>query len=227
MRSAILPMILTMGLAAPAMGLADIIGSGPDGVQTMITIQFHGCEVRNLTRQSKAGDFEDRYDSFDLKGQTSVYHEDSNHDLLQFKAASGDFSMQKIQGGAPGAQLDLVVKMGKASYKTSVSITQSGQTVTVQQSGLITDTGRKTVLGGVEFKIFAIDNKSVYPDATGTVLTSTRLYYNPDQNIAFEGETTGGTYYDAKATPTAPAAISLPGQPGFNTKTPSYDCKNP
>ena len=227
MRSTVLPMILTMGLAAPAMGFADTIGSGPDGVHTMMTIQFHGCEVRNLTRQSKAGDFEDRYDSFDPKGQTGVYHEDSNHDLLQFKAGSGDFSMQKIQGGAPGARLDMVVKTGKASYETSVSITQSGQTVTVQQSGVISDTGQTTVLGGVKFMIFGIEIKSVYPDATGTVLSSTRLYYNPEQNIAFEGEITGGTYYDPKAMPTAPAAIILPGQPGFNTKTPSYDCKNP
>ncbi len=81
-------------------------------------------------------------------------------------------------------------------------------------------------IDGKSLHLFKTTVRVVFPQPMPTFNFATDNYYDPASGVLFEGATKGSPFSSEDEIPEDPASISAPGEVGFESRTPVFDCGN-
>ena len=226
MRSALRHALICIALSAPGVAMAsEDLMSRPASCVSVMTIQKHGCEVETHMRCGTGKSAFWRQENIDGDGYVSVSHADSRYNVTEFQDGEG----LKIVTDSAKSYADLpidVIKNGKGSLAQIGTMSVWGISKPISlvaqldaQSTPLELNGRRLdrILGTV-----VVQMAPPMPPLNGTSM----YYYDQPTGVLFEGETEMEWPASDGKIPHTPAAIILPGEPGFDEPHPTYDCGN-
>ena len=195
----------------------------PQGCDVYMTAQLHNCQVANFytCTNDPAGD---QWVSYaDGEGAYFLSHIDRETRWLEaISLNSGKIELLDTQASADNASFSELLRTGHDAYDF---ITRDNDARTLRYAGADTLTGEKLTIDGVALEkcSFALTEY----DGQGTQLATRRgmQYISRKYRIFLSGperfENASGavqTFDDS------PARFDFPGDPGFSSETPEYDC---
>lgn len=214
--------LLLVTLAAPA-GAADF--ALPDGCAAFLTVQSKGCSVTVLWRCDVSTDGSFTEASFGPDGLETLVSYSANYQWLD-SVYTWDSSREAfLPPAADPIDLAALLETGIDTYDFTMRRTEPGASYDVRVTGADALTGRTTKIDGYTFEIVDTrleitgENGAVEYKADGQQYFSRELghfFLGPETVFATDGSATD---YDS-----APIDIIRPGEPGFASSTPLYEC---
>ena len=229
MRSTLRHALICTALAAPGAAMADgDLMTRPASCVPVMTIQKHGCEVETHMR---CGSGETAFwrlenlENTDGEDYAFVSHADSRYNVTDFQDGSG----LKIVTDPTKSYADLpidVIKSGKGSLAQIGTLSVWGITKPISLVAQLDAKPEPLELDGRRldriFGTVVVQMAPPMPPLHGTSM----FYYDQPTGVLFEGETEIDWPSSEGEIPNAPAAIIMPGEPGFDEPHPTYDCGN-
>lgn len=230
MRSTLRHALTCIALIAPGAAMAeniirDILPRPSDCVARM-TVQRHGCSVLTIL-QCGPGDREIwRTEASNSDGLHYVEHGSRDGSISIHADASGRggfFSDPSASRTTPFAE---IAASGSGSSLTVGTFDLFGAQKTMTIAAELSRLDPPLTLDGVTLTRIAGNAVVTMPQPMPQVTIKNVLYFDPVSGAAFEGESEASwPPPDGDEQPT-PAAIILPGEPGFDEPHPTYDCGN-
>ncbi|RRH78597.1 hypothetical protein EG244_01190 [Falsigemmobacter faecalis] len=219
-RRAFAALIFSLFAAAAPVRASDLF-TPPDGCEVYLTVQAKGCKVSHhyICRADPAGD-QWRVD-FDLKGPYFVSRINAETEWLQSIDLTSGEEIRLMPGPADPASFTELTTTGTDSYDFAQSAGRSG---TLRYSGFDHLTGRKTVIDGVELEETAFEFRE--ETLSGQLIGTARghEYIHRGWRLFFSGPSTWEGDEGRERIDRSPVRFDEPGDAGFRSVTPEYDC---
>ena len=209
--------------AAPAAAVDDILVR-PENCVPLMTMQKRGCEVATIYSCPSIDGTIFRTEDYDAEGFDGVELSNEARDLVQYSDAENEFHVVggEVHSSAPPAQ---VVATGKGRFEKDFDFYIFGLSKPGKMVVDIVSDAEPFVLDEVRFRRLVGSVTMTFPQPMPTFSGTSVNYFDPVTGVMFEGESKVGPFADDEEDiPNTPAAISLPGQAGFQATTPVYDC---
>ncbi|WP_417806373.1 hypothetical protein [Thioclava sp.] len=195
----------------------------PKGCEVYMTAQLHNCQVANFYTCA-ADDAGDQWVSYaDGEGTYFLSHIDSETRWIEaYSLETGEIALIDQAASKDNASFNALLASGRDDYDF---ITHNNFAQTLRYVGVDTLTGESVTIDGVPLEKCSF-NLSEY-DAQGQKL-STRSglqYISRKYRIFLSGpESYENASGEKQSFDDSPARFDFPGDPGFSTATPEYDC---
>lgn len=217
-RAQALLFVLCAGLAAPA---AAQTFTPPPGCTGFLTVQARGCKVSNHYRCSADAPGDQWRVDFNADGAYFV----SRIDVETQWVFSLDLADGREQTLAPNpvdpASFSTLLATGKDSYDF-VQITKGASNTRVQGSDTLT--GRKVVIDGVTLEETTFELRESLPDGTVQSTGRGREYIHRDWRMFLSGPSEWDVGNGFEPLDRSPVTFAEPGERGFMSAKPDYDC---
>ncbi len=208
-----------LALAAPA--AAETTFSLPQGCTGYVTVQKHGCSVSHLfTCEGDHAGHQRRVD-MDESGMTYMGVIDAETQWVEsFHASTGE-TTRLAPGAADPANFSELLATGRDGMDFQTTSDMFGMNRYKGEDRL---TGETVVIDGVTLQRTEFD-MVVTDDAGNTIWTVTGSeFIHPEWRTFLSGTRKYVTTTDEFEEDQSPAAFIFPGEPGFLSSTPRYDC---
>jgi hypothetical protein len=218
--------ILTLAaLIVPGTAVAEgSILPRPADCKAVMTIQKHGCEVETKLMCGSGKTAFWRSETYNLAGADGVSHSDQHYSLLEEQDADGQFRVvnnpMKSFADSPAE----VIAKGTGNFLQIGTVTLFGIQKPVSASGTMTQEPDALQLSGRSLHRFSLDVAMKLPPPMPVINGSGIAYFDAPTGVLFEGEMNFDWPPSDGSIPSEPAALILPGQPGFDEPFPTYDC---
>ncbi|MCX7302127.1 MAG: hypothetical protein NTX73_17440 [Rhodobacterales bacterium] len=208
-----------LALAAPV--AAETTFSLPQGCTSYVTVQKYGCSVSHLfTCEVDPAGHQRRID-MDESGMTYMGVIDSETQWVEsFHASTGE-TTRLSPGAADPASFTELLATGRDGMDFQTTSDMFGMNRYEGEDRL---TGETVVIDGVTLKRTEFD--MVVTDEAGNVIWTVtgNEYINPEWRTFLSGTRKYVTTTDEFEEDASPAAFIFPGEPGFLSSTPRFDC---
>ena len=192
----------------------------------LMTIQKRGCEVETIYRCPMDSGEVFRSETYTADGLDGIELTDMNYDPMIFTDATGEFKATTQKPETWSTHPDDAVRTGKGEFHQVGQLEIFGITKPVRMDGTIVHNPVAFVLDGISFRHFEVSSQAQLPYPMPTIIGTSQVYYDPISGALFEGASEVELLSDEEnKIPTVPAQIILPGQTGFGSPSPSFDCE--
>ncbi|WP_299728088.1 hypothetical protein [uncultured Tateyamaria sp.] len=213
--------ILCAVLATPAVAQDGSRFYPPEGCTPELTVQSRGCSVSNIYICSVDQPGENWRIEFDVDGPTFLSKIDSETQWLESYDLFPTYREVLVQPATDPASLTELLETGTDSY----DFTQHGDSGPVRVVGYDRLTGEEVVIDGEPLLVTEFSARHETTD--GVVLEITGNEYVSVRHRRFISGTYSGTGINGTfENDGTPVDFIYPGEPGFFTKTPLYDCES-
>lgn len=219
---------LTLALATPLFAAGAAVAGGftpPAGCETFLTVQMKSCRVSNFWRCEDAGGdvWEGAYDG---GGPLSVSQYDPEFQWVSMFYAT-DGTRETLQGpGTDPISMSGLLDTGEDSFAFTMRSETGGETRMLHVEGRDRLTGGERTIDGVP--LLEADTRVTIRDDAGEVAftASGRQYVSRRMRMFFLGVDTARQDGESFTYDNTPVDFIFPGEPGFETTTPLYECNS-
>ncbi len=225
MRPCLRHMLRLAVLLAPGLAVAEgSILTRPADCKAVMTIQKHGCEVETQLMCGSGDAAFWRSEEYRFQGLNGVSHTDQQYRLIADQYTNGEFDFI-IDPTKSFADTPLtVIAKGTGGYAQVGTLSMFGLTKPVSLTATLRSEPIELQLSGRSLHRFAVTFAMQLPPPMKAVKGNGVSYFDAPTGVFFDGE----LEFDGKALlseiSSKPAAIILPGEPGFDEPFPTYDC---
>jgi hypothetical protein len=225
MQSSLRHILTCAALFAPGLAMAEgSILPRPADCKAVMTIQKHGCEVETQLFCGMGEAAFWRSETFNLEGPDGVSHTDQHYSLIEYQDASGDFGIVTDPAKSfADTPLDVIAK-GKGEMAQIGTVSMFGIKKPVSALATMTFEPDELQLSGRSLHRFSVVVAMQLPPPMPLINGTGIVYFDVPTGVLFDGEMQMDWPPSDDKFATAPAAIILPGQPGFDQPYPTYDC---
>jgi hypothetical protein len=195
----------------------------PSDCTPVLTVQFRGCQVETFLDCGTLSNPIYRNESYDATGLTIVSHTTSDGFIIGVLYPIDDFEIIGIPDGALSTPIAEVLATGQSEFKQDVEVRMFGN---FRRPARIESTATRNgdqELGVLE--VFNFETVFLMPPPMDPITALGKSYHYPELELWIEGETTISWPSDSNdEIPKKPARLIHPGEPGFDTTTPEFDC---
>jgi hypothetical protein len=214
--------ILALILATPA-GAGDF--ALPEGCEAFLTIQSKGCNVSVLWRcdVSPAGDFTEA--SFGPDGLETLVSYAASYQWLDTIYTWDSSREEYLPPAADPIDMATLIDTGIDTYDFAMRRFQPDLSYDIRVTGADELTGQTTEIDGYTLELVHTRLEIVAEDGTVEYKAEGTQYFSRALGQFFLGpETVFDTDGNATDYDSGPLDIILPGEPGFGSSTPLYEC---
>lgn len=226
MRSTLCHALICTALAAPGAAMADgDLMTRPASCVPVMTIQKHGCEVETHMRCGSGETAFWRLENSDGDGFAFVSHADAHYSMTEFRDNEGLRII--IDPAKSYADLPLdVIANGKGRVVQIGTMSVWGLTKPISLIAELAAQPDPLELDGRRLDRIRGTIAAQLPPPVPLLNGTSMIYFDQPTGVLFEGETKMDWPPSDGEIPNAPAAIIMPGEPGFDEPHPTYDCGN-
>lgn len=212
------------GSAALASGAAAF--DLPEGCEAFLTVQSKGCSVSVLWRceGSPKGDFSEA--SFGPDGLESLVNYGADYQWLDTLYTWDSSSEALLPPAADPIELTGLIETGVDTYDFTMRRSEPGKRYDIRVTGADELTGRTTKVDGYTLDIVRTRLEITDEDGAVEYRSEGFQYFSRELGQFFLG---AETVYGEDGAPSdydsSPVDIILPGEPGFGSTTPLYECQ--
>lgn len=194
--------------------------SPPKGCTGYVTVQMRSCLVSNYYRCAFDNSGDQRYVEFDEEGLSSFGKVDAEYQWLEVWNASLE-EVEYLGGSEDPAEFSALLSTGSDAYDFTME-SESG--VLIRYSGLDSLTGRSVEIDGVTLEETSFDMLETYDGGGSAWRGQGRDYIHRDWRIFLAGKGVWSSEGDSVEYDYTPVTFTFPGEEGFFTTDPRYDC---
>lgn len=194
----------------------------PAGCEAFLTVQSRGCRVSNHYRCSADAPGDQWRADFDQEGKFFESRIDHETQWLESREINPPVIQTLDPGAADPASFSELLSVGLDTFDFNLSRTDGQDT---RVTGFDRLTGRSTVIDNVELQ--ETEFEFTETDPAGTILRQSRghEYIHPQMRMFFSGvsewDAGDGTWLPMDG---SPRLFINPGEPGFGSTQPIFDC---
>lgn len=225
MQASLRQLLTCAALFAPGLALAEeSILTRPADCKPVMTIQKRSCEVETQLRCGDGASEYWRVELADIEGPSSVTTNDSAHNLIRFESIDGNMSVfaDPAQSFADLPQDIIASGHGAMAQIGMISVMGIRKPVSIRAE--IASEPDEVLISGRRFHRFDAVYLVQLPPPMPLIHGTGKTYFDAVTGVLFEGEQQMEWPKDDDNIPSAPAAIILPGETGFDQPYPTYDC---
>lgn len=193
----------------------------PEGCTVFVTVQSRGCKVSHhyICKADLAGD-QWRVD-VGLDGPYFVSRIDSETRWMQSYDLISDVEQQLMPDAADSASFSGLLRTGTDTYDFR-QIDQTGRITRVR--GFDTLTGRKVTIDEITLEETSFEFSEFAADGSQLSTARGKEYVHRDWRLFFSGPSEWDSGEGFEPYDRSPARFDLPGDPGFLSNKPEFDC---
>ncbi len=220
--TAITALLATLAITLPA-GAAGF--TPPKGCETFLTVQSRECSVSLLWRCDGVDDGPIWEANFSEGGLQSVVSYAANYQWLDAVYMWDSSREELVPPATDPIDLDTLIGTGIDTYDFIMRRSEPQGTRDVRMVGADQLTGRSVTIDGYDLEAVATELQILTEDGRVEYQSRGIQYLSHDLRLFFLGrETVTGTDGVAAEYDGTPVDIIRPGEPGFGTTVPLYDC---
>ncbi len=203
---------------------AEIDFEPPHGCKPVITAQLRKCSVMNVWRCDENGSTFIWHGFFTSGGVPQSLIKFSNdygfHHSLIFGSQQFEMAIRPVASDWSLAEL---VETGSVEFNGQVLMRKPGDKMVAQRFGYSELSGEKAVIDGEQLTVFESFTTRTGPNGETVGSSSGKHYISERDSVTFPGK-----YYDVDSSgpgyDRSPMQIIRPGEEGFFSRIPKYDC---
>jgi hypothetical protein len=208
--------VIAVLMALPAYGQ---VFSVPAQCQSVLTVQFRGCEVSHLYRCN--GDAERLQEmSYTADGRSSRVLYNSEGQMLQYEDFENGMAVARVEDGVDPDQISVLLETGEDTYDFE-NLLDNG--VTFRMVGFDRLMGQQIEIDGRALEMTEFAYQMIGPDGEVLSDTSGQQFVDPELRIFYQG-----IFLNARDNTThnnMPQEFIGPDEAGFLSARPKYDCE--
>jgi hypothetical protein len=217
--------LLIGALTAPSLVLAETtILTRPAHCEAVMTVQKRGCVVETIFRCGQGAAMIWRNEEFDAEGPASVSHSTADYVGIEYAQADGSYGVISDPALSYAPHPRDVIAKGTGTGRDSGSIRLGSFRRPVDLLVALTHLPDPLILDGVRLDVFDLAAQMKFPDPMPIINGTGKAYYDPVTGVLFSAETRMD-WPPSDDVPDTPLRIILPGQPGFASTSPTFDCE--
>jgi hypothetical protein len=215
----------TLYLVRPAIAADLDLTTLPASCVGIVTVQKRECVVETHYRCEQRGENIWRVESYDQNGLRAVEESDLNYNLRQHENASGLVAFHPIEGGSSDIDLSVLLASGAGQYSQTLNFKMLGMTRRITDVATLTVMNETREIDRIPLVGITASIVSGFPPPLGEVRTDQVLYYSSKLGVVVRGESLTKSNGQTIAATEIPVRFDLPGDKGFQSEVPEYDCE--
>lgn len=202
---------------------ASILTRGADCAPVM-TIQKRGCVVETQYLCGKGDAATWRSENFEAAGVDGVSVSTLAYDPIEFADGSGDGGIVFDAGRTFSSHPNKVIAEGVGQLEQGGMFIMRGLSRPVTVQGTLKRLDPPLVLDGVTLQRIELSGTMQFPQPMKPLTLVANYHYDARTRVLFAGESKIELPWTKEKPLESPARIILPGQPGFQSEQPVFDC---
>lgn len=228
MRSILRHALTCAALLVPGGAMAEgSILIRPVSCVPVMTIQKHGCKVETQLRCGTGDAAFWRSERFDSgEGFSSVSHWDQHYGMMEEQSETGNIHIvYDPTTSFSDSPLDVIAK-GTGALAQIGTMSMRGIEKPYSLIAQLKLGPNEVQISGRSLHRFSATIATQYPPPMPVINGIASIYFDEPTGVLFDGEREMEWPPSDGKIPATPAAIILPGEPGFDEPHPTYDCGN-